>query len=163
MRYLEDVPNMKNALLIIAKLLNEHKITWGLGGSMLLLYYGIQCDVNDIDILIDIDDLDKFRNAIKGFTFTRESGNDEYATAHLYSLEINRVEVDFMIDFRVKQHSGEFVFPFGKDSIEKKFILDGETICLSSLGEWKNAYRAMNRKAKYLLIEAYLGSKNINS
>ncbi len=162
MRDFCEIPDKKSVLLKIARLLNKSYITWGLGGSMLLYYYGIVDDVNDIDILIDIRDLDKFEKVIKGYDFKHENGNEKYTTAHLFSVNLDGVEFDFLLDFRIKLQSGEYVFPFGKGMIERRFLLDGEMICLSFLKEWKNAYHAMNRETKYRLIEAYFDRNKQN-
>lgn len=148
-------PLFRKTLLFLADKLNKQDVTWGLGGSMLLNFYGIVDSVNDIDIVVDIKDRDKLLDAIKECVSLEKSVSTEYLTDYFYAAFINRVEIDFMLNFKVRTEAGLYVFPFGKDKIEKQVELDGITVNLCRLSEWEKAYRAMGRENKADLIAEY--------
>ena len=59
MSKLDNKLMIKNTLLNIASVLNENNVNWGLGGSLLLYLSGIETDVADIDIVVNVNDINK--------------------------------------------------------------------------------------------------------
>ncbi len=49
---------MKNVLLKIAESFNKANITWGVGASVMLTFYGLVDRPNDIDISVAMKDID---------------------------------------------------------------------------------------------------------
>ena len=48
-----------DTLSYIGERLNEERIMWGVGASILLNHYGLVDKPNDIDILVDLKDIEK--------------------------------------------------------------------------------------------------------
>ncbi len=143
-----------------ATILNKNEITWALGGSFLLHFKGIQTEVNDIDILIDESDYIKLLDVLKKFPYQYLKHNEKYSTTHFFSLTISDIHFDLMLGFKVKTSEGTYIFPFNQDLREKITSKNNVDIYLSSLDEWYNAYRAMNRIDKILLLEEYYEKNN---
>ncbi len=143
---------IENVLIHLAKELNGNRIIWALGGSLLLYYKGFDVKVNDIDILVDINSHDQLKEVLKPYPYTYVNSNPKYQTEHFYQFTINQIDIDLMINFRVKTKSGLYKFPFDNSCISGTVSLEGEAIYLSSLEEWQKAYIAMNRLDKIKLF-----------
>jgi hypothetical protein len=149
---LDDKQSIKNSLLRIASVLNKNNIKWGLGGSLLLYLYGINTTVADIDIVIDIDDMKKVEGIVKNYTHIEKEKSGIYLTERFYSININKVDIDLMIGFKVLTTNGTYSYPIGDKIIDKSIIIDGAVIYLCSLKDWLEAYTAMGRTNKIELI-----------
>ena len=142
----------KTALITIARELNTRHIHWAIGGSCLLYLSGIPVIPSDIDILIDPVDHTKLTPLLKMYPIVRKPRKSEYRTTHFYTLMIQAIEVDIMLDFQIKTPTGWYQFPF---AIVGHTILDNTTIPLSSLDDWKTAYHHMGRHATFDKITSF--------
>lgn len=153
MNSLEKYPEIKNTLLKIALVLNENKINWALGGSLLLYLYGINTTVNDIDIVIDTTDISKVEKFINQFSHIEKDKTEIYLTERFYSIRINKVIIDLMIGFKISSDKGVYIYPDADKLINRTINMDDITINLCSLKDWLNAYKAIGRDNKVKLIE----------
>lgn len=144
---------IEQVLVILAKTFNKNNINWALGGSYLLYLKGYDVQVNDIDILVDEASHQRLLKAIKKYPYVYINSDERYKTEHFYALEINSVDIDIMINFKVKTKHGLYEFPFNEANIQDSILIQEETIYLSSVEEWLNAYKAMNRTDKVELIQ----------
>ena len=138
-------------LVSIAKNLNHLDIRWALGASLLLYLEGFDISVADIDLVVHEEDHTLLLDMLKDYTYTHQEPNYIYKTEHFYSLFSEGIDVDIMVNFKVLKEDTVYVFPF---HIEKELEIDNTTIFCSSVDEWLNAYKAMNRIDKVLLIQA---------
>lgn len=138
-------------LVAIAKNLNSHNIRWALGASLLLYLEGFDITVADIDIVVHIEDHQSLLDLLAEYEYTYQEPNQKYKTEHFYSLFSEGIDVDIMLNFKVIKEDVLYEFPF---HIEKELEIDNTTIYCSSVDEWLNAYKAMNRIDKVLLIQA---------
>ena len=146
-----SIDNTLKGLISLAKDLNKHKVRWALGASLLLYLEGYDVTVQDIDIVVHEEDNKLLLEMLKDYDYTYQEPNEKYKTKHFFSTQSEDIEVDIMIDFNVLKEDNIYHFPF---HIEKEITLEGTTIYLSSVEEWLNAYIAMNRVDKVLLIQA---------
>ena len=153
MNNLEKHPKIKNTLLQIASVLNKNKVNWGLGGSLLLYIYGIDTTIADIDIVIDINDINKIEEISKRYSHITKNESGIYKTERFYSITLDGIDIDLMIGFKILTKDSIYFFPSGKKLIKKKIILDETVINICSLRDWLNAYTAMRRDNKVKLIE----------
>ena len=142
-----------NVLTKLAKELNEAKINWSLGASLMLYLNGYQVTVDDIDIVVDSKDQKKLEEYLKKYVYTYIESNPKYQTKHFYSLEIDGVDIDIMIDFIVNTKKGPYHYPF---HIDKTIMINDVEVHLASEKEWLNAYIAMDRTNKIDIIKAKL-------
>jgi len=149
---------MKNKIEVLKQIaiaLNKEDISWGVGASMLMHLKGIDTVVNDIDIVIDILDLRKFRNIVNKYNYTREIKSIKYPTEHFYELIIKDIDIDIMFNFKVQTDKCIYEYPFLKDHLEV-ISIDGVKVYLLPLNDWLDAYKAMGRDEKVNILKKYL-------
>lgn len=135
------------------KLLNKKHITWAVGGSLLLALNGFDVEINDVDILIDVDCHDQLLETIEKYPRKIVPKQGVYLTTYFYSIVVNGIKVDLMLDFKVKTTQGIYDFPFNSKNIDRIIQFQAMDIPLSSVEEWKRAYNAMNRIDKIELLK----------
>ena len=145
-----NIEQTMKGLESLAKSLNKCKIRWALGASLLLHLEGYNVTVNDIDIIVHADDHSLLLDMLKDYEYDYHDYDERYKTKHFYSLFSEGVDVDIMIDFKIAKDDLIYEFPF---HIDKEIKIGTTTIYLSSVEEWFNAYKAMNRIDKVLLIQ----------
>ena len=149
-----------NVLEEIARLFNHADVKWAVGGSLLLYFYDILKEPNDIDIIIDPNDkktVFKILQNIGEEQITREVSN--YKTGIFGKFDVKGIEVDIIGDFYIKVNNGYYLHPFRFEALEviKK---NGVKIYLDSVENWSNTYKAMgDPKKRVKLIENYLNNK----
>lgn len=154
---------MFNTLSYIGKRLNEADITWGVGGSILLNKFGFIDKLNDIDIFISIDDIEKADEILKSIGEKKKWKNDStYSTKYFYEYIVNEVDVDVMSGLAINHSNGTFSYTFDKNSISDFKVINGVNIPFTSLEDWYVIYQLIpNRKVKVEMIEKYILSKGI--
>ncbi|GAA0180944.1 hypothetical protein SH2C18_35500 [Clostridium sediminicola] len=154
---------MFNTLSYIGKKLNNSNIVWGVGASILLNQFGLIEKPNDIDIFVDIKDIHKADNILKGIgEKSIYEKTSTYSTEYFYEYIINGFDVDVMAGFAVNHNSGVFEYIFDKKSITEFKRINGVDIPFTSLEEWYVIYQLIpNREAKIKMIENYLLSNGI--
>lgn len=144
---------IERVLSNLARELNGNGVVWALGGSLMLHYEGYEVEVNDIDILVDNRSHEALLKTINDYPYIYINSDEKYQTEHFYSLTIDGIDIDIMVNFKVKTKAGLYEFPFNKSKITKEIQIQNETICLSSVEEWFKAYKAMNRTDKVDIIQ----------
>lgn len=146
-----NIESTIKGLISLAKDLNKHKIHWALGASLLLYLEGYDVTVQDIDIVVHDDDYKLLLEMLKDYEYIYQEPNEKYKTKHFFSTQSEGIEVDIMINFNVLKEDNIYHFPF---HIDKEITIEDTAIYLSSVDEWLNAYIAMNRVDKVLLIQS---------
>jgi hypothetical protein len=154
-----------NTLSYIGEKLNEGKVMWGIGASLLLNHYGLIDKPNDIDILIGLKDIEKADAILKSIGEKEIwEKTDAYSTEYFYEYVINGFEVDVMSGLSINHDEGIYRYVFDQDSISEVKKINGVNIPLTSLEDWYVIYQLIsNREAKVNIIENYLMSKGINN
>ncbi len=149
---------VRDVLKKIAEKLNKEEIVWGVGASVMLNYYGITEKVNDIDIQVSLDHVDRIdRILAKMGTKNRRLPNDTYKTKYFYEYTIDGVEVDLMGGLCVSRDGKDYSFEFTKNSIGDTLIIEGVEVPLGKLDYWYNIYKVLpGREIKVKGIENYI-------
>jgi hypothetical protein len=155
-----SISKLKQILLVITRELKNNDINYVLGGSLLLYLEGIDTTVQDIDLLIDIEDIEKLKKTLNNYDFKSIEANQNYRTEHFYTINIEGIDIDIMAGFKVQTKIGLYEFPF---KIEKTLEIGNEIINLCSIKEWLKAYQAMNRKDKVEIIKNHIQSQAISN
>lgn len=150
--------NLKAVLFKIAKQLNEAKVTWAVGASIVLDYYDLlDKSPQDIDLIIQIDDIEKVDRILK--TLGKKQSwekSEQYSTPYFYEFVIDDVEVDVMAQLTINTTKGQFQYPFDKNCINSIWSEMGIDVPLTSLEDWFVLYGLMeNREDKVKLIGTY--------
>ena len=154
---------MFNALSYIGLKLNEGRVIWAVGASILLYQYGLVDKPNDIDILVDLKDIEKADKILKTIGEKKEwKKTDDYSTKYFYEYVINGIDVDVMSGLRINYNKGVFEYNFCGSSISEVKKINGVDIPFTSLEEWYVIYQLISgREAKVNMIEKYLLSNGI--
>ncbi len=154
---------MRTTLARIAKELNRIDVTWALGGSVMLSYYGLVENPNDIDILVDENHIEAVDAAMKGIGIKRPWAKDAvYDSRYFYEFNVDGIDVDIIAGFQIQTSSGLYQYGFDAQSITEEMTLEGEKIPLCSIEEWYILYQLMpNRGVKVRLIEDHLKTTGI--
>jgi len=155
---------MFDTLSYIGKKLNEEKIVWAVGASILLNHHGLIDKPNDIDILVDLNDIEKadvIFKSIGGKAVWEKT--DTYSTKYFYEYVVNGFDVDVMAGLSINYDKGIFKYIFDQSSISEIKIINGINIPLTSLEDWYVIYQLIpKREIKVKLIENYLLINGVN-
>ncbi|MGO1653069.1 hypothetical protein [Senegalia sp. (in: firmicutes)] len=154
---------MLETLSYIGEKLNNSNIRWAVGASVLLNQFGLIDKPNDIDIFVDIKDIHKADEILKGIGKKKKwEKNEIYSTKYFYEYIIDGTDIDVMAGFAIKHKSGVFEYDFNGNSISEFRIINGVNIPFTSLEDWYVIYNLIpNREYKADLIEKYLLAKGI--
>ena len=152
---IEDLSHLRKSLVKIAIILNTNNINWGLGGSLLLFLHGINTTVADIDIVIDEKDIDKVEAFISNYYHIEKKKSGMYLTDRFYSINLDDVNIDLMIGFKIKTDKGIYSYSKGSEIAYETVLLDRTKINICSLDDWTAAYKAMKRMTKVELINQF--------
>lgn len=153
-----SIEKMKRSLQKLANELNKRNISWSLGASMMLYFYGLDVSPSDIDIIVDEKDHEKLLEVLINYPYTYQEPHSNYCTKHFYSVTIDEVDFDIMIQFCIDANQHRYIYPF---HIDDTILLNNTTIYLASVKEWEKAYEMMNRHQKVMQIRDYLKKKNL--
>lgn len=153
----------KTILHKIAKTLNEHQISWGLGASSMLYFHGLVEKPRDIDLMVDEADA---KRAIELLTplasqMQTDDGKGKYATKYFYEMVIDGQAVDVIGGYRILRDQWIYDFPVLKELKLHTELMDGQNIPLTHIEDWYIAYLIMgDPKNRVPMIERYIEDKS---
>lgn len=154
---MENVQTKLTLLSQIAKELNNRKVTWAIGGSMLLYFKGITSEFRDIDIMVSEDDFEIVKEVLSSFgKMEPPNPNDKYKTRFFGEFNIDGIEIDIMAGFIIIDKDKEYYFPLKQESIKDSMEVNETRIPLQALEEWRNYYQLMGRIEKVKMIDDWL-------
>lgn len=137
----------------IARKIQNHGITWALGGSSLLFLKNIADHFNDIDIMVCEEDINKVKELLLELGELRPfKPNNNFKTKHFLEFLIDNIKVDIMAGFTIVKNNQEYYFPIEKHQKFESIDIDGLKIPLQSVKEWKKYYELMDRTDKVSMI-----------
>lgn len=155
---------MLKTLSIIGEKLRNKNIIWGVGGSLLLSFYDLINKPNDIDILVDEADAEKFVEILFSIGEQKEARRSSpFQTVHFSKFRINNVDIDVMGGFAIEHEEGIYKLALTRESIVDYKNLSGVEIPLCSLEDWYILYWLIpNKQDKALMIEYYLKTNGVS-
>ena len=155
------IPEKLKVLEAIAGKLNEEKITWGIGASLLLYFKGISPDFNDIDMMVIPEDAQRVKDILCSMGELLPAKPDgKYRTRHFYEFVIDGVDIDVLGGFRIVTDGIEYDCPFTSASIQEYCDLNGTSIPLQSVSDWRRFYELMGRDRKVRMIDDHAREQN---
>jgi len=139
--------NELNILKSVVQKLNKNNIPYMITGSIAMSYYSIPRMTRDIDIVVEIDNVDKFYNLFKDdycidIEMIKNSIYHQSMFNIIHSTEI--IKIDFIIrkdsDYRKKEFDRKKQFKFGDDYI---YIVSIEDLIISKLIWSKDSHSGM--------------------
>jgi hypothetical protein len=138
----------------IAGLFNKEKITWALGGSLLLFIKG-KCDTfHDLDLMVQNEDGEKAKTLLKSLgQLEPPNPTKQYKTKDFSEFKINGVEIDLMVGFVIVKDGVDYDCQLTKDQIVEVVEIKGNKIPLQPLSLWRKYYQLMGRDEKVKMID----------
>ncbi|MBP1949421.1 nucleotidyltransferase domain-containing protein [Virgibacillus litoralis] len=154
---------MLKTLSFIADRLNNKKIIWGVGGSLLLNFYKLIDKPNDIDILVDEANATQLNEEMSSIGRPKEAiRSNPFRTTYFSKYSINEIDIDIMGGFAIQHKEGVYKLSFKQESIVAHKKINGLDIPLCSLEDWYILYLLIpNKQEKAILIENYLRTNGV--
>lgn len=149
-------------LAALAPLLEEEKILWAVGGSVMLFYHGLEPAPRDIDLLVNPQDAaaaDKVLTRIGAKA--PPSPHARYGTEHFYEYRIWEADVDLIGGFTIHHEAGECKYLLRPEELVH-IPVEGTTIPLCPMEDWYVLYLLMNREQRAAAIEKYFAAHPAN-
>ena len=141
----------------VAEALNQSRVNWGVGASLLLWFKGIVEEFDDIDLLVNLDSVLELERILKCFGNEKpQSLNAHFQSDFFKTYIIDELEFDVIGGFRIIEKEKHY-FPFIK--AYETYDLDGISIPLDNLTSWIDYYSLMSRPLKAKLIKDYYFNK----
>ena len=165
----EEKPNAKpdvkpeeklGVLSEIAYMLNEEKIVWAVGASLLLYFKGGTDHFHDI-VMVDETDVDRAEEALlKVGTLGLSNPDSRFKTRHFLEFSVRGVDIDLIAGFVIVKDGMEYDCTFTQAQIAEYIQVNGETIPLQSLRDWRRYYEWMGRNSKVDMIDQMESGRN---
>ena len=147
---------MNKKILSILNQLNEAKLLYGLGGSMMLKLRSFDIEPNDIDLFVSVDDYSKVIDIFNVYaTQVVTPSKYPFKTKHFTSYKCEDITIDIMAGFAYEHLEGTYIALFDHLSIPNTSQINNTNIPLMSLEEWFILYSIMNRSDKVEMIEKF--------
>lgn len=154
---MESVKKKLMVLSNIARKLNQRNLTWAIGGSLLLYFKGITNEFHDIDIMVAEEDVKVLKEIMLTFgQLFPPNPKVEYKTKHFLEFNVEGVEIDVMAGFTIVNRENEYYFPLRAGSVNDFTEVNGVSIPLQSIAEWRKYYELMGRTEKVKMIDRSL-------
>ena len=138
----------------IAHILNKNHVVWAVGGSLLLYFKGKTDIFHDIDLMILEEDIEKLKNLLLPLGKLAPPHSDkQYRTRHFLEFTIETVEIDVMAGLVIVKDEHEYDCSLLPEQIAECTRINGETIPLQSLSDWRRYYELMGRTSKVEMID----------
>jgi hypothetical protein len=157
---MNDLEHKLKVLAEIGRVLDEKEITWAIGASLLLYLKGMVSSFHDIDLLVAEKDLKKLKEALSPFGKSEPSKlNNRYKTKEFLEYCLEGVEIDVIAGFGIVSGGKDYYFPLTKEGIKERILVNGVSIPLMSVQDWRVYYALMGRAEKVSLIDSAMAEK----
>lgn len=153
--------NRERKLMVLEKIagiLNQERICWAVGGSLLLYFKGITDEFHDIDLMVAEKDIARTGELLGMLGKKQERHPDSrFRTRHFLEYVIEGTEVDVMAGFVIVKDGAEYDGSLYPEQITDRYRLKHTDIPLQSVHLWKQYYALMERPEKCLMIDRRSG------
>ncbi len=138
----------------IARVFNENRVLWAVGGSLLLYFKGKTDVFHDIDLMVGEGDIERAEKLLLTLgELLPENRNARYKTRHFLEFNIDGVDVDVMAGFVIVSDGREYDCSLSKAQVTEHVCVNGELIPLQMLSDWRRYYELMGRTSKVEMID----------
>jgi len=150
-------------LATIARAFAAADIRWGLGGSRMLLAYGLVEQANDLDLLVHVEDADRAMSVLATLG-TGGPGERKalYATEVFGQFRVAEVAVDLLAGYRIRFEGGVYAQPFDARSVTDIVSVADVDVPLTALEDWFVSYQFLPGKDEKLsAIESFFAKNGV--
>lgn len=152
---------VKKALEKITKEFEKNNISWGLGASGLLSFYGIVEEPNDIDIMVSVLDVEEANRVLAEIGEKKNLDDYEIYSDYYDIYTVDGVSVDLIAGFTINSDNFQYKFYFSEDLIVEHRPMLSANVPLLYLRDWYFMYILMgDPKGRTKLMEEYFLRKN---
>ena len=149
--------NTTQKLHVLAKLANrlyETRITWAVGGSLLLYFQGIATDFHDIDLVVKTEDAQAMREVLLRLgTLEASKPSAKFKTKEFMEFTIDGVEVDVLAGFAIVKDGVAYDCSLQENEITEYATVENERIPLQAVAAWRRYYTLMGKTARVEAID----------
>ena len=147
----------EDKLAVLSKLgraLNEAKVAWAVGASLMLYLNKKTTDFNDIDIMTTEQDAARVQEILLCLgTPVISVPKSQYKTECFLEFRMDGVDIDVIAGFVIVSGGIDYPCPFTRESIAGFAAVNGVAIPLQSMADWRRYYALMGRTQKVALID----------
>lgn len=140
----------RDILKDLCEVLEQHQITWGIGGSCLLQLYGLYNNPQDLDLWVQPSDIGRLRGIF--IDFPEMPTEIPIPKEFHYKINYRNLEVDFIACFITKPNQYQFTYNINPQNIRMLSLDDIQVPC-TYLEDWYIIYRLLNKDDKANLIK----------
>lgn len=131
----------------VGKALNESKIRWAIGGSVLLHMNGFSVEPNDLDIIYDTRDSKLALEVFASLGVKHVSDPiRHYQTGAFTEIVVDATEVDFMAGLKIIKDGKSYHYPFDESTPIDRHAIGNVTVPFMALEDWFVLYFLMPEK-----------------
>lgn len=152
-----------NTLSNIGNKLKNKEIICGIGGSLLLSFYELIDNPNDIDILVSENHANELNEIMTSIGMKKKViRTAPFRTKYFSKYLVNNTEIDIMGGFAIEHEKGIYTLPIEEESIVGHQDINGVDIPLCSLEDWYILYWLIpGKQEKAIIIENYLKTNGV--
>lgn len=141
--------SLEQVLEKVVACLQQERIHFGIGGSLLLEHHGLPVTPRDIDLVVALADAELAVLLLSEMgTVVEQDETSLYATEVFQEFIIEGIDIDLMSGLQVRHDEGVFVYPFAEQSI------DSAGLPFMALVDWYVIYQLIpGREQKITMIE----------
>ncbi|WP_214745926.1 MULTISPECIES: hypothetical protein [unclassified Exiguobacterium] len=147
--------SLEQVLVKVVACLQQERIHFGIGGSLLLAQHGLPVTPLDIDLVVALADAERAVLLLSEMgTVLEQDETSLYATEVFQEFIIEGIDIDLMSGLQIRHGEGVFVYPFAEQSI------DSAGRPFMSLVDWYVIYQLIpGREQKVAMIEHCLAKQ----
>lgn len=152
-------------LSALAAKLNALNIVWAAGASSVLYEHGLVGVVNDLDVLVQMEDVQRLDQYLAPFAVgAPEKEHPKYKTAFFREYRMNNVDIDVIAGFAIAHDAGIYHYRFDREAIDRVAVLNGVGVPIAAIEDWYVLYQLMEGKeTKVDLIEDHFQANGIEA
>lgn len=141
--------SLEQVLEKVVAYLQQERIHFGIGGSLLLHHHGLPVTPRDIDLVVALADAERSVLLLSEMgTVVEQDETSLYATEVFQEFIIEGIDLDLMSGLQIRHDEGVFVYPFAEQSI------DSAGFPFMALVDWYVIYQLIpGREQKVTMIE----------
>ena len=154
---------MEKELLMICQNLNQAAVRYAVAFSYVLKHHGIVDKVNDLDIIVYEEDVEKAKTVLSKLgTPSSEIKLSDQFSSYLVQYKVNKTNVELISGLKINFGRGNYQMIFDEKSVQKRINKEGVTIPLLSLEDLYVIYMLIKGKEETAnKVEAYLKQKGV--
>lgn len=150
--------SLEQVLEKVVACLQQERIHFGIGGSLLLAHHGLPVTPRDIDLVVALADVERAVQVLSEMGIVLDQDETSlYATEVFQEFIVEGIDLDLMSGLQIRHDEGVFVYPFDEQSI------DSTGLPFMALVDWYVIYQLIpGREQKVVMIEDVFTKQEVN-